>query len=158
MKKIIYFLLISFFFCSCQTYITTQCIGNIVAFNSNGDTLTTFNDVILQEEINLLGETTNQSSAFKTFGFNFYDVQKEKHIIISNAVPCIIEYDVNTENCISRLQKEKNKYLNRLNEVQNELKNTTKQSELYNLLLIEKLKIEQEIKQIDKKIRYYDLN
>ena len=90
MKKIfiLCILSISVFFSSCMT--STTCIGNITAYNSDGSVLKKWDNVVIEETSN-----NKKQSSVKQFGFNFYDKNTNKNVILSNSVPVIIEYDVN---------------------------------------------------------------
>jgi predicted Ser/Thr protein kinase len=61
-----------------------------------------WDNVTIEKQVNTTqnGYVTNTKTedSFKVFGINFYDENIDKFIIISNAVPCIIEYDVETTN------------------------------------------------------------
>ena len=70
---------------------TTTLVGDVTAYTQTGEVLQKWNQVVLQEDT--YGYTN--TSAFKTFGLNFYDAKSGKHIIIGNAVPYIIEYNTN---------------------------------------------------------------
>ena len=72
-----------------NTYSTISCYGNITTFTSQGDTLKVYKNVLIRERIG--GYTTE--NAFKAYGLNFTD-STGKYIIIGNAVPYIVEYEV----------------------------------------------------------------
>ena len=92
MKKII-FSLLCFICSSCS--ITTTMIGDVTTFTQNGEILQKWEQVVLQDVVSssFTGNYVN-NNAFKTFGINFYDKKSGKYIIIGNAVPCIIEYTI----------------------------------------------------------------
>lgn len=101
MKKILFILFTITMFSSCIATKTTL-NGNVITYNDNGTILQEWDNVIIGENYNITdiisGENTNKSeSAFKSFGLNFYDSNTNKFIILSNAIPYIIQYDVNEE-------------------------------------------------------------
>lgn len=74
--------------CSCA--VTTHSLyGNVTTFTPQGDTLKVWENVLVQEHIN--GYITD--NAFKAYGLNFID-STGRGIIISNAVPYIVDYKV----------------------------------------------------------------
>lgn len=75
-------------FCSC-TYTTTH-IGSITTFNADGSVLKKWDKVCLHEQSN----NYTKGNAFKTYGVNFYDIESGRFIVIGNAVPYIVEYDI----------------------------------------------------------------
>lgn len=91
MKKIIF---IAIILLSSSCSITTSLVGNITAYTPNGDVLGKWDNVTIGENYN----NVTTSSSFKTFGTNFYDSKTGKYIILSNAIPHIIEYKVKTQN------------------------------------------------------------
>lgn len=92
MKKSILFFGYLFLLASCAP--TKWSInGDITAYNSDGTVLRQWDNVIIESgEVDKWTGKQTTSNVFKTFGFNFTDPQTLKGIIISNAVPCIIEY------------------------------------------------------------------
>ena len=89
-------------------------IGDVTAYNSDGSILRQWNDVIIESGYKSSWDGDHTlSSAFKSFGFNFTDPKKQKNIIISNAVPCIIEYDhkyyTPQQTAVKEKEKEKEK-------------------------------------------------
>lgn len=93
MKKFL-FGFICLMYCSCA--ITTIFIGDVTAYTQNGEVLQKWEQVVLLENETCSGYTITNNDAFKTFGINFYDHKSGKFIIVGNAVPCIIEYDITT--------------------------------------------------------------
>lgn len=93
MKKISLFLGSILLLASC-TSTQWAIIGDVTAYNSDGSVLRQWDDVVIESGYsdNWSGKQTT-SYAMKTFGINFSDPVTQKNIIISNAVPCIIEYD-----------------------------------------------------------------
>ena len=83
MKKFLFIICTIFIVCSCGVY--TECVGNITTFTHSGDTLNVYKNVKIQ---------STETDIFKQFGLNFYDNESNKHIVISNATPYIIEYNV----------------------------------------------------------------
>ena len=75
-------------FCSCS-YTTTH-IGTITAYNADGSVLKQWNKVCLHEHTSE-GVT---GDAFKTYGVTFYDIESGRFVVIGNAVPYIVEYDI----------------------------------------------------------------
>lgn len=94
MKKTLYLLLLCSLFSCNIVKKTTTLEGDVTAYSSNGDIIKKWNDVIIEEQVNENGETTYYKNSIKRFGINFYDDRTGKYIILSNAVPYIIEYDV----------------------------------------------------------------
>ena len=74
--------------CSCSY--TTTYIGSITTFNADGSILRKWDKVCLHEQSN--NYTTG--NAFKSYGVNFYDLESGRFIVIGNAVPYIVEYDI----------------------------------------------------------------
>ena len=79
-------------FTSCA-YTTTH-IGSITTFNADGSVLRKWDKVCLHEQSN----SYTTGNAFKPYGVNFYDLESGRFIIIGNAVPYVIEYDIVTRN------------------------------------------------------------
>ena len=76
--------------CSCSY--TTTYIGSITTYNADGSVLKKWDKVCLHEQSN--NYTT--SNAFKPYGVNFYDLESGRFIVIGNAVPYLVEYDIVT--------------------------------------------------------------
>lgn len=74
--------------CSCSY--TTTYIGSITTFNADGSVLKKWDKVCLHEQSN--NYTTG--NAFKPYGVNFYDMESGRFIVIGNAVPYVVEYDI----------------------------------------------------------------
>lgn len=91
MKKII-FIFIILLTSGCS--VATSLVGDITAYTLNGDVLGKWENVTIGENYN----DVTTSSSFKTFGTNFYDSKNGKYIILSNAIPHIIEYKVKAQN------------------------------------------------------------
>lgn len=88
MKKIFILAIALCTLCSCA--VTTHSFyGNVTTFTPQGDTLKVWENVLVQEHIN--GYITD--NAFKAYGLNFID-STGRGIIISNAVPYIVDYKV----------------------------------------------------------------
>lgn len=108
MKKILFIVVMMFSLNSCVSLTpttmttTTTLKGNVTAYNDNGTILRKWDNVTIEEKVKTTqnGYVTNNETenSIKTFGINFYDENIDKFIIISNAVPCIIEYNVETTN------------------------------------------------------------
>lgn len=80
-------------FCSCSyTTYETNYVGTITVLDSNGNALKKWDNITFKNEVN--GYTSINS--FKSFGLNFYDPKSGQFIILSNAVPYIIEYKTET--------------------------------------------------------------
>lgn len=102
MKKILFILMAVLLFSSCATIqtTTTKSIGDVTAYNDDGSVLKKWSGVELTSTTTTTNTETNslisrkETSSYKTFGFNFFDSESGKYIVVSNAVPCIIEYDV----------------------------------------------------------------
>ena len=97
MKKNI-FRFISFMVCiiclqSCVSVTTTKLVGDITTYTQDGKEIKTWKNVTIQENV----QDTNTDSVFKMWGLNFYDEETDKFVIISNAVPYIIEYKTQHE-------------------------------------------------------------
>ena len=93
MKKLILFFGGLFLLVSCAS--TKWSInGDITTYNSDGTVLRQWDNVIIESGVidKWAGKQTT-TNAIKTFGFNFTDPKTNRQIIISNAVPCIIEYE-----------------------------------------------------------------
>lgn len=96
MKRFILFFFCIFSLTSCVT--TTPSInwsinGDVTAYNADGSVLRQWDNVVIESGYTdaTIGTQTT-SNAIKSFGINFTDPKTHKNIIISNAVPCIIEY------------------------------------------------------------------
>ena len=82
-----------------------------------------------------------ESSAMKTFGVNFYDNDSKKFIVVGNAVPCIIEYNVyqnqsNENNQLSEedrtdLEKEYRSLTQQISQIKKELREVKRNSPRY---------------------------
>lgn len=87
-----------FLFSSCATIqTTTKTIGDVTAYNDDGSVLKKWSGVELTSTTTTATSnhiSSANTSSYKTFGFNFFDSENGKYVIVSNAVPCIIEYDV----------------------------------------------------------------
>ena len=96
MKKISLFLGSILLLASC-TSTQWAIIGDVTAYNSDGTVLRQWDNVVIESGYSddWNGKQTT-SYAMKTFGINFSDPVTQKNIIISNAVPCIIEYNNST--------------------------------------------------------------
>ena len=105
MKKILYFLLVGIITscASTKTTTSTTLIGDVSAYNDDGTILKKWEDIIISYSEtdtyvhNNASTTYNKEDIIKAYGFNFYDPNTEKYIIINNAIPCIIEYTISTE-------------------------------------------------------------
>lgn len=93
MKKILFVISILAVLSGCAPVSKTTLKGEIIAYNSDGTILKRWNNVIIEESTNYDGQQTN---AIKSFGLNFYDSTSNKFVILSNAIPYIIHYDVTT--------------------------------------------------------------
>ena len=94
MKRLAFSAIALLLFCSCSyTTYETNYVGTISVLDSNGNVVRIWDNITLQNEVN--GYTNINS--FKSFGLNFYDPESGQHIIISNAVPYIIEYNAHTK-------------------------------------------------------------
>ena len=96
MKRYIFFLVCTFTLVSCAS--TTPSLnwsinGDVTAYNMDGSILRKWDNVIIESGYTgtWVGAQTT-TNAIKSFGINFTDPKTGKNIIISNAVPCIIEY------------------------------------------------------------------
>ena len=91
MKRV--FILLSFVFALSSCAVTkTTFNGNITTYTDSGSVLKKWDNVLIEE----YGETQH-TTPFKSFGLNFYDEKNDKFIVISNAVPYIIEYTTETK-------------------------------------------------------------
>ena len=88
MKRYLALVVATLFMCSCSY--TTSHIGSITTYNADGSVLKKWDKVCLHEQSN--NYTTG--NAFKTYGVNFYDIESGRFIVIGNAVPYIVEYDI----------------------------------------------------------------
>ena len=67
--------------------------GDVTAYNADGSILRQWDDVVIESGyISTWDGSHTTSNAIKSFGLNFTDPKTHKNIIISNAVPCIVEY------------------------------------------------------------------
>ena len=92
MKKISLLFGCLFLFISCAS--TQWAInGDVTAYNADGTVLRQWDNVVIESGFTdtMIGTHTT-TNAIKSFGINFIDPKTHKNIIISNAVPCIIEY------------------------------------------------------------------
>jgi hypothetical protein len=133
--------------------------GNVIAYNSDGTILRKWDNVIIEEKV---GELTTQNS-LKTFGLNFYDNQIKKNVIITNAVPCIIEYDVikkrTYEYSKEELLDEYNTLIRELAELNEQLKKLNKAERGYELIKNRIKTINSRIIEIDGDLYYnYGIN
>ena len=71
----------------------TNYVGTITVLDNYGNTVKRWDNIMLKNEVN--GNTSMDS--FKSFGLNFYDPESKQFIILSNAVPYIIEYNTHTK-------------------------------------------------------------
>jgi hypothetical protein len=92
MKKILFVISILAVLSGCAPVKTTL-KGEIIAYNSDGTILKRWNNIIIEESVNSYVPHTN---AIKTFGLNFYDPATNKYVVLGNAIPYIIHYDVTT--------------------------------------------------------------
>ena len=95
MKKVC-IILISLLFVLTLSSCTTTLKGSITAYNADGTILKKWRGITIQEEYN--GSVTKD--IIKKNGINFYDPKSKKFIMVTNSVPCIIEYDVKTESIL----------------------------------------------------------
>ena len=95
MKKVSLFFGCLFLFISCAS--TQWAInGDVTAYNADGTVLRQWDNVVIESGyVDWNGKQTT-TNVMKTFGINFSDPVTHKNIIISTAVPCIIEYDNST--------------------------------------------------------------
>lgn len=91
MKRLLFIILALVTLNSCSTYVTNYS-GSITVLDSNGKAVKKYENITFQEDVN--GYT--KSNSFKSFGLNFYDPNSDKLVILSNAVPYIIEYTTTT--------------------------------------------------------------
>lgn len=87
-KRLFAMAMVAVVLCSCSY--TTTYIGSITTFNADGSILRKWDKVCLHEQSN--NYTTG--NAFKSYGVNFYDLESGRFIVIGNAVPYIVEYDI----------------------------------------------------------------
>lgn len=95
MKNIYIFAILMVILSSCAVT-TTTLVGNITTLSSDGTPIKTWENVTLSKETQFLSETES-TNAMKTFGINFYDEEANKFVILSHAVPCVIEYVVDSK-------------------------------------------------------------
>ena len=90
MKRLALGIMALVLFCGCDysTYITNY-TGTITVLDNNGNAVKRWDNITFQNDVD--GYTN--TSAFKMFGLNFYDPNSDKCVVISNAVPYIIEYN-----------------------------------------------------------------
>ena len=94
MKRLALGIMALVLFCGCDnsTYITNY-TGTITVLDNNGNAVKRWDNITFKNEVN--GYTSTNS--FKSFGLNFYDPESEQFVILSNAVPYIIEYNTQTK-------------------------------------------------------------
>lgn len=95
MKRFIFSIIALVLFCGCDyNYSTsiTNYTGTITVLDNNGNAVKKWEDITFQNDVNGQAKT----NAFKSFGLNFYDPKSEQCVILSNAVPYIIEYNTTT--------------------------------------------------------------
>ena len=91
-KRLLAMAVVAIMFSSCS-YTTTH-IGTITTYNIDGSVLKKWDKVCIHEEVN----KHPIGNAFKSYGVNFYDIESGRFIVIGNAVPYIVEYDILTRN------------------------------------------------------------
>lgn len=87
-KRVLAMVVAAVALCSCSY--TTTYIGSITTYNADGSVLKKWDKVCLHEQSN--NYTTG--NAFKPYGVNFYDLESGRFIVIGNAVPYVVEYDI----------------------------------------------------------------
>ena len=137
MKKILFMFIMLFSLGSCVPLkTTTTLIGDVTAYNNDGTILRKWDNVIIEEETKesystSSSHTTNNETSLKSFGLNFYDKNLDKFIIITKAVPCIIEYNINTSSKVDKPYNDnipsKDYLKNTWKELDNEYNNIKKQ-------------------------------
>lgn len=94
MKRFCFFSCLLFLLSSCAS--TTPSLwsieGSVTAYNMDGSILRQWDNVIIESGYTDSAGDRTTSNAIKAFGINFTDPETRKNVIISNAVPCIIEY------------------------------------------------------------------
>ena len=107
MKKICIFVLMVLSIASCSTYTkVTTLEGSITVFNAScNDIIRKYNNIVIEEVTQVFDNNgnllyTKNDNALKSFGLNFYDKEKDNFVLISSAIPYIIEYKSYNNNSI----------------------------------------------------------
>lgn len=139
MKKILFLLATMCVVSSCAPIVKT-CVGDVTAYNADGSVLKKWEGVELSSSSSS-SFGRQESSAMKTFGVNFYDNDSKKFIVVGNAVPCIIEYNVyqnqsNENNQLSEedrtdLEKEYRSLTQQISQIKKELREVERNSPRY---------------------------
>ena len=165
MKRLVFSIIALGLFCSCSEI---NYIGTITVLDNDGNAVKRWNNITLKTEVN--GYTSMNS--FKSFGLNFYDPESKQFIILSKAVPYIIEYnthtnveDLNTTSIQNEERgiflAEREKLINQYNELEElqkayktELSKLDKNSEEYNKLKEQIKTTKDKMKEINKTLWY----
>lgn len=107
MKRICIFALLMMMISSCSIMSTTL-VGDVTMLSSDGNSVKTWEDVVLQQEV-MVGLEPTTSNAMKSFGINFYHEESNKFIVLSEAVPYVIEYTVENNKLNKTNKKDKYK-------------------------------------------------
>ena len=144
MRNILLILTIMCICSSCSSIATTVTtnIGDVTAYNADGSVLRQWKDVELSSTTSSV-YSVQETSAIKTFGINFYDVNSGKFVIVGNAVPCIIEYEAHSE------------VIGKQTSVQDEKDKAILRDE-YNSLMQQIIKAKKELKGMKKKTSEYE--
>ena len=164
MKRLVFSIIALGLFCSCSCSYTTyetNYIGTITVLDNDGNAVKRWNNIMLKNEVN--GYTSMNS--FKSFGLNFYDPESKQFIILSNAVPYIIEYNTHTKvedsntttnEVRSKFLEERQKLISQYSELEElqkarikELSELDKNSEDYNKLKEQIKTTKKEMKEIN---------
>ena len=117
MKRLLFCLVALIALNSCSTYVTSY-TGTITVLDSNGNTVNKWENITFQNDVD--GYTN--TSAFKMFGLNFYDPNSDKCVVISNAVPYIIEYNTTTYKQVPFTDEERQVLIDKYNKLQESAK------------------------------------
>ena len=96
MKKVCNILISLLFVLTLSSCTTITLKGSITAYNADGTILKKWQGIIIKEEHD--GSITKD--IIKKNGIDFYDPKSGKFIMVTNAVPCIIEYDIKTKSIL----------------------------------------------------------
>lgn len=102
MKNIFICLFILFSFTNCAPVKVMK--GDITVYNDDGTVLKNWNNVVIGNDY-----YNNQTNTFKFFGMNFYDNTTKKYVILSNALPYIVQYKVYNHKELIQINNQINK-------------------------------------------------
>lgn len=166
--KYIILLMVTLICASCGTFTkVTTLEGSITVFNAScNDVIRKYNDIVIEEVTQVFDNNgnllyTKNDNALKSFGLNFYDKEKDNFVLISSAIPYIIEYnsssteksssDIKQDN-LSTAENIKVKYLNyqkQVDENKKQMKSLDKKSAEYKIIKEQNDKLRSEMGILD---------